>query len=198
MKKVLPLLALGAVVASASVQAKGNWYVGADILNSDLEVEGHSYSSSATGLGIAVGKELQYSENFKLALEGEYIYYGSFEEKASGAGNWLEATVEGYSFNLNAKPKYQFSGTGFYVGAVVGLGVTGVDLEAKSNLSGLTGKTDGSDAGFNYGAEVGYEFASGLVVSGGYRASTVTIDVEGGGDLEFDFDSLYVGVDYKF
>ena len=24
------------------------------------------------------------------------------------------------------------------------------------------------------------------------------IDVEGGGDLEFDFDSLYVGVDYKF
>ncbi|NMU47349.1 porin family protein, partial [Vibrio parahaemolyticus] len=61
MKKVLPLLALGAVVASASVQAKGNWYVGADILNSDLEVEGHSYSSSATGLGIAVGKELQYS-----------------------------------------------------------------------------------------------------------------------------------------
>ncbi|MGU3847032.1 outer membrane beta-barrel protein, partial [Vibrio diabolicus] len=43
MKKVLPLLALGAVVASASVQAKGNWYVGADILNSDLEVEGHSY-----------------------------------------------------------------------------------------------------------------------------------------------------------
>lgn len=61
-EKVLPLLALGAVVASASVQAKGNWYVGADVLNSDLKVEGHSYSSSATGLGIAVGKELQFSK----------------------------------------------------------------------------------------------------------------------------------------
>ena len=39
MKKVLPLLALGAVVASASVQAKGNWYVGADLVNSDLKVK---------------------------------------------------------------------------------------------------------------------------------------------------------------
>jgi hypothetical protein len=45
---------------------------------------------------------------------------------------------------------------------------------------------------------VGYEFASGLIISGGYRVSTVTIDVEGGGDIDFDFDSLYAGVDYKF
>jgi len=198
MKKVLPLLALGAVVASASVQAEGNWYIGADILNSDLKVEGDSSSSSATGLGIAVGKELQYSENFKLALEGEYVYYGSFEEKASGSGNWAKVTVDGYGFNLNAKPKYQFSGTGFYVGAVAGLGVMGVDFESKSNLANLNVKTDGSDVGFNYGAEVGYEFASGLIISGGYRISTVTIDVEGGGDIDFDFDSLYAGVDYKF
>ncbi len=39
MKKVLPLLALGAVVASASVQAKGNWYVGADVLTLILKLK---------------------------------------------------------------------------------------------------------------------------------------------------------------
>ncbi|HDM8043854.1 TPA: porin family protein [Vibrio campbellii] len=196
MKKVLPLLALGAVVASASVQAEGNWYIGADILST--KAEGDSSSSSAAGFSIAVGKEMQYSENFKLALEGEYVYYGSFEEKESYMGNWVKVTVDGYGFNLNAKPKYQFSGTGFYVGAVAGLGVMGVDIESKSNLAILNVKSDGSDVGFNYGAEVGYEFASGLIISGGYRASSVTIDVESGGDIDFDFNSLYAGVDYKF
>ncbi|EKM33624.1 outer membrane insertion C-terminal signal domain protein, partial [Vibrio harveyi] len=56
----------------------------------------------------------------------------------------------------------------------------------------------GRDIGFNYGAEAGYEFASGLIVSGGYRASSVTIDVESGGDVDFDFDGFYLGLDYKF
>ena len=57
MKKVLPLLALGAVVASASVQAKGNWYVGADILNSDLEVEGHEHGDGLLFVGLDPGSE---------------------------------------------------------------------------------------------------------------------------------------------
>jgi opacity protein-like surface antigen len=57
---------------------------------------------------------------------------------------------------------------------------------------------DGSDFGFNYGIETGYEFTSGVVVSGGYRASSVEIDVEGGGELDLDFDSFYVGVEYHF
>ncbi|NMS48225.1 outer membrane beta-barrel protein, partial [Vibrio parahaemolyticus] len=98
-------------------------------------------------------------------------------------------------FNFNAKPKYQFAGTGFYVGAIAGLGVMSVSYEVKSSS---TVTDDGRDVGFNYGVEAGYEFASGLVVSGGYRASSVSIDAENGGSEDFDFDGLYVGVDYKF
>ncbi|MCG9700289.1 porin family protein [Vibrio natriegens] len=198
MKKVMPLLVLGAVVASTSVQANDNWYVGVDVLNSDLEVEGISSDDSVTGLGIVLGSEVQYSENFKLALEAEYVSYGSFEKKESSMGDWVKVSIDGYAFNLNAKPKYQFSESGFYIGALAGLGVIGVDFEVASNILDANGKTDGSDVGFNYGAEVGYEFDSGVIVSGGYRASSVTIDVEGGGELDFDFDSVYVGVDYKF
>ncbi|MCR9527298.1 porin family protein [Vibrio alginolyticus] len=195
MKKVLPLLALGAVVASASVQAKGNWYVGADLVNSDLKVKSLSKDLSATGLSLAVGKELQYSENFKLAFEGEYIYFGDFEETFSYMGWPVKFNVDASAFNFNAKPKYQFAGTGFYVGAIAGLGVMSVSYEVKSSS---TVTDDGRDVGFNYGVEAGYEFASGLVVSGGYRASSVSIDAENGGSEDFDFDSLYVGVDYKF
>ncbi|AUV85341.1 outer membrane beta-barrel protein [Vibrio campbellii] len=203
MKKVLPLLALGAVVASASVQAEGNWYIGADILNSDIKSDFHSKKDSATGLSLSVGKERVYSQNLTLAFEGEFIHFGSFDYNGyvnDGYGSYpAKLEVESYAVNLNMKPKYYFSGTGIYVGAIAGFGVMGVDLNRKvpSNPT-LSAADDGSSIGFNYGVEAGYEFASGLIVSGGYRASSVTIDVEGGGDIDFDFDSLYAGIDYKF
>ncbi|EDP58695.1 outer membrane beta-barrel protein [Vibrio sp. AND4] len=194
MKKVLPLLVLGAAFASASVQAEGNWYIGADVLKSDIKDATELQFSSATGFSVAVGKELQYSENFKLALEGEYINHGRFEGKY---GQSLKYSIEGYGFNLNAKPKYHFSGTGFYVGAVAGLGLMVAEWEVKSSAEEVSVKTDNSDTVFNYGAEVGYEFASGLIISGGYRVSSVTIEYKG---LEYgaDLEGLYAGVDYKF
>ncbi|AMF97309.1 MULTISPECIES: outer membrane beta-barrel protein [Vibrio] len=204
MKKVLPLLALGAVVASASVQANSGWYIGADIHNTEIDTELNIDSSSSTGFGIAVGKEMALSQQFVLAFEGEFIHFGSFKENGYfidqfGTAHNASIEVEGYAANLNAKPKYYFTGTGFYLGAVAGLGVMGVDLKLDvPTASSSSISTDGSDIGFNYGAEAGYEFASGLIVSGGYRASSVTIDVENGGDLDFDFDGFYVGLDYKF
>ena len=203
MKKVLPLLALGAVVASASVQAEGNWYIGADILNSDIKSDFHFKKDSASGLSLSVGKERVYSQNLTLAFEGEFIHFGSFDYNGYyyHDSNLYPAKieVESYAVNLNMKPKYYFSGTGIYVGAIAGFGVMGVDLNRKvPSKPTLSAADDASSIGFNYGVEAGYEFASGLIVSGGYRASSVTMDVEGGGDKDFDFNSLYAGIDYKF
>ena len=199
MRKALALMALGAAAASTSVQANDNWYVAADILNTDLEMEGLDFGSE-TGLGIAVGKQFQYSDTFKLALEVEYVHFGSFSlDRNFGYGSYMNQEIEASAFNFNAKPKLHFSGSGFYVGALAGVGVTGVDIEQKSNMYGYGDvKTDGSDVSFNYGVEAGYEFTSGVVVSGGYRASSVAIDVEGGGEFDFDFDSFFVGVEYHF
>ena len=202
-------MALGTVVASTSVQANENWYVAADVFKTELDAELVAESSkmgSSTGVGIALGTEYQYSNGLSLAWEFEYIHFGTFTQ------SWMvqhpdfdkvKADIEAQSLNFNVKPKYYFSGSGFYLGAIAGVGVTKADLTLTSesndpSIGNQTASDDGSDFGFNYGVEAGYEFTSGVVVSGGYRASSVAIGVEGGGELDLDFDSFYVGVEYHF
>ncbi|MCY9843442.1 outer membrane beta-barrel protein [Vibrio caribbeanicus] len=93
------------------------------------------------------------------------------------------------AFNLNIKPKYYFGGNNFYLGAIAGVGVYKIDLQ----------DDDGSDWGFNYGIEAGYEITPELNVSAGYRSFMTAIDVEGvKEDLELEFDSFYAGIAYKF
>ncbi|MHA2799449.1 outer membrane beta-barrel protein [Vibrio harveyi] len=207
MKKILPLLVLGAVAASTSAQADSGWYIGTDVhqINADFESDLDLDLSSSTGFGIALGKEIALSQQFVLAFEGEFIHYGSFKKNASildpyGNAYGYSVELKGYAMNINAKPKYYIPGSAFYLGAVAGFGVMGVELKIDAPVAGFANSysDDGRDIGFNYGAEAGYEFASGLIVSGGYRASSVTIDVESGGDVDFDFDGFYLGLDYKF
>ena len=218
MRRALPLMALGAVAASTSVQANDNWYVAVDYLKTDLkandlnrlktasELEGGLDFNSGNGIGIAVGKQLQYTNNFVFAWEVEYIHYGTFTSSGDGRSNgvYYKDTweVEAQSFNLNVKPKYYFYDSGLYVGAIAGIGVTSADLNVRVEVpnynESVSLSDDGSDFSFNYGVEAGYEFTSGVVVSGGYRASSVAIDVEGGGEFDFDFDSFFVGVEYQF
>ena len=202
-------MALGTVVASTSVQANENWYVAADVFKTELDAELVAESSkmgSSTGVGIALGTEYQYSNGLSLAWEFEYIHFGTFTQ------SWMvqhpdfdkvKADIEAQSLNFNVKPKYYFSGSGFYLGAIAGVGVTKADLTLTSesndpSIGNQTASDDGSDFGFNYGVEAGYEFTSGVVVSGGYRASSVAIGVKGGGEVDLDFDSFFVGVEYHF
>lgn len=219
-KKALSLMVLGTVVASTSVQANENWYVAADVFKTELDAElvaesfaGSSKMGSSTGVGIALGTEYQYSNGLSLAWEFEYIHFGTFTKSwmvQNPDFDKVKADIEAQSLNFNVKPKYYFSGSGFYLGAIAGVGVTKTDLKltavdlkltTKSNNPSTGNQTtsdDDSDFGFNYGVEAGYEFTSGVVVSGGYRASSLEIGVEGGGELDLDFDSFYVGVEYHF
>ena len=206
MRKALSLMALGAVAASTSVQANDNWYVAADVLKTELDVDSSKWGSS-TGVGIAFGKEYQYSNGLRLAWEFEYIHFGTFTESSTATRyNYFaksKSEIEAQSFNFNVKPKYYFSDSGLYLGAIAGVGVTKADLTwtFETNLPYVeneSGSYDGSDFSFNYGVEAGYQFTSGVVVSGGYRASSVAIDEEGGGESDLDFDSFFVGVEYHF
>lgn len=93
------------------------------------------------------------------------------------------------AFNLNIKPKYYFGGNNFYLGAIAGVGIYKVDLKLD----------DGSDWGFNYGVETGYEITPELTISAGYRMFTTSIDVKDTDqDFELELDSFYAGLDYKF
>lgn len=206
MRKALSLMALGAVAASTSVQANDNWYVAADVLKTELDAESIKVDSS-TGVSIALGTEYQYSNGLSLAWEFEYIHFGTFTESLMvNDYNYFEKDkfeVEAQSFNFNVKPKYYFSDSGLYLGAIAGVGVTKADLTHtyetnRPNKENETYSDDESDFSFNYGVEAGYQFTSGVVVSGGYRASSVAIGVEGGGELDLDFDSFFVGVEYHF
>lgn len=199
MKKVLPILSLAisvAFTANATEQEQTNtgpkvgWYLGVDVHNSELEIEsfaGYEIDdiSSESAIGIVLGYEQKLSDEFMLAIEGEYVFLGEYEVMLVNA--YREIDLDFYNLNLNIKPKYYFTGTGFYLGASAGIGTYGVDASA-GNIS----VTD-NGMGFNFGAEAGYEFSSGVVLSGGYRSATVEID-----SIDFDFDGLYVGLDYKF
>ena len=86
---------------------------------------------SSTGVGIALGTEYQYSNGLSLAWEFEYIHFETFTQ------SWMvqhpdfdkvKADIEAQSLNFNVKPKYYFSGSGFYLGAIAGVGVTKADL----------------------------------------------------------------------
>ena len=218
MRKALALMALGAVAASTSVQANDNWYVAVDYLKTDLKandlnrlktetgLEGGLDFNSGNGIGIAVGIQSQYTNNFVFAWEVEYIHYGTFTSNGDGRlyGVYYKDTweVEAQSFNLNVKPKYYFSDSGLYVGAIAGIGVTSADLNFRLELPNSnyseSFSDDGRDFSFNYGLEAGYQFTSGVVVSGGYRVSSVAIDAEVGSEYDFVFDSFFVGVEYHF
>lgn len=194
-------LAVGLVVLSCSVQANTNIgrYVGVEVHNTDLDIPKSTVSdlSSSTGFGVSFGVERALTQQLSFALEAEYMNFGSFDGIATISDGFttkeVKTEIDAYGINVNVKPKYYLPGTGFYAGAIAGIGVLGVDL----TLDGVA--DDGSNVGFNYGVEAGYEFMSGLMISGGYRASSVSIEIEGdGGDIDFDFDSFYVGLDYRF
>ena len=74
------------------------------------------------------------------------------------------------------------------------VGIYAVDIDYQ-NL----GSDDGSDWGFNYGVEAGYEITPELSLSAGYRSFMTAIDIEGvKEDFELEFNSFYAGIAYKF
>ena len=211
MKKSLSLLALSAVASSAFAQ-DDNWYFGLNVLNTNAEqtnsfrleqyTDAHlKYSdmSRETGFGINFGKQFTLKNQFSVGFEAEYISFGSFSGKRYIYVSTVSVAEESFELdaaavNLNIKPKYYFADTDFYLGAIVGVGIYNVDID----IPGL-GSDDGSEWGFNYGIEAGYEITPELTVSAGYRSFMTAIDVEGAKeDFELELDSFYAGLAYKF
>ncbi|WP_339387654.1 porin family protein, partial [Vibrio caribbeanicus] len=214
MKKAFSLLALSAVASSAFAQ-DDNWYVGLDVLNTNAEHKNtvpsalihpsgsitptdgkFSDMSRETGFGFNIGKQFTLKDQFAVGVEAEYLSLGSFSSTFNyndpATGIVLDSDrnkMKVHAFNLNIKPKYYFADTDFYLGATAGVGVYKVDLQVD----------DGSDWGFNYGIEAGYEITPELSLSAGYRSFMTAIDIEGAkDDLELEFDSFYAGLAYKF
>ena len=225
MKKTFSLLALSAVASSAFAQDDNryqddNWYFGLNVLNTTAEhknsipsalvypngfvvrTDGNfSNMSRENGFGFNIGKQFALKDHFAVGVEAEYLSLGSFSTTLnynhSSTGILLgieKAKMEVAAINLNIKPKYYFTDTDFYLGAIAGVGIYAVDIDYQ-----YLGSEDGSDWGFNYGIEVGYEITPELSLSAGYRSLMTAIDVEDAKeDLELEFDSVYAGIAYKF
>lgn len=205
---------LAALVAAVSFQAVGaenvdvqqaergylenGWYLGADIIDTDLVSDEDGTKSnevSSTSASVSLGYNFKIIEDFIVGIEAEFVDYGKFDLVYSSDSS-IKASTDIYALSLNLKPKYFVSGSKFYLGALIGVGTYKTDLDAevvvnqsvKSRMS-----QSRSDTGFSYGAEMGYAINNNWFVNGGYRVTNVDVD---GADI--DMDTLFLGIDYKF
>lgn len=210
MKKILPILALAmgtAFTAGAEeieqthVGPKQGWYVGLEGLKTEVsanDVNAKSYDLDA-GAAFAIGFDKKITDNFVTGIEFEYVNYGSKKLGSALAtttnGGIVSADVEeSFSgYGLNIRPKYYFSNTKFYLGALLGYSATKYEIElTKSNYNSATMGSE-SGNGFTYGIEAGYEFDSGWMIQGGYRGLGTEFY-----DTNVDLTALYIGGRYKF
>ncbi|MFW7523712.1 outer membrane beta-barrel protein [Vibrio ostreicida] len=192
---------LAALIAVASTQVVGaenldtqrgylenGWYVGADIIDTDVNATNWSGASSAgdvssTSAALAIGYNFHIVDSFVVGLEAEYAYYGTFDIVLKG--ETVVNSLEFSAFNLNVKPQYYFGNSDFYLGGIFGIG--GVGAENKSNGSEASGSS------VLYGVEAGYAFNNNWNINAGYRTTTAEYD-----NADFDMDTLFLGLDYKF
>ncbi|MBE3651945.1 hypothetical protein BOO91_03355 [Vibrio navarrensis] len=210
MNKILPILALamGAAFAAGAeeieqtqVGPKQGWYVGLEGLKTEVSINdanAKSYDLDA-GAAFAIGFDKKITDNFVTGIEFEYVNYGSKTLGSALAtttnGGIVSADVEGSfsGYGLNIRPKYYFSNTKFYVGALLGYSATKFEVElTKSNYNSATMESE-SGNGFTYGIEAGYEFDSGWMIQGGYRGLGTEFY-----DTNVDLTALYIGGRYKF
>ncbi|MFN3017437.1 porin family protein [Vibrio coralliilyticus] len=200
---------LAALVAAVSFQAVGaenvdvqqaergylenGWYLGADIISTDLDSEfrGQSLQEvSSTSLALSVGYNFKLTEALVVGLEGEYSNYGKFDlvdVPLQAVSGLTVRSTDISAFAINLKPKYFVSGSDFYLGGTLGFGTYHAEIETDQV------NDSASDTGFTYGVEAGYALNNNWLLSAGYRSSSADID---GFDIEMS--TLYAGIDYKF
>ncbi|WP_339388793.1 outer membrane beta-barrel protein [Vibrio caribbeanicus] len=215
-KNTLCVLAV-AMASNSVLAADSHWYVGVDVLNTQVDhkntISGdvvdlsgvtvparthYSDMSKETGFGLNVGTQILLKNQFAVGVEAEYLSFGSFSStiKMTNPSTGVVYDIEDEktemkvtAFNLNIKPKYYFKGNRFYLGAIAGVGNYKVDIQNQG---------DGRDWGFSYGIEAGYEITPELGASVGYRSFITDIGYIGDESIELELDSFYVGLDYKF
>ncbi|MBU2898555.1 outer membrane beta-barrel protein [Vibrio hepatarius] len=197
---------LAAFVAAASFQAVGvenigaqhgyldeGWYIGADIIDTDMVTEGeYSKSSevSSVSAAVSVGYNLRLSDSVILGIEGEYADYGKFDVVFPAEPD-LKGNMDIQSLTLYLKPKLFLADSPFYVGPIVGFGRYKADINVQFREGSKIeyNSVSDSETEFTYGLEAGYAFDRHVFINAGYR----TVDIDG-----TDLDTLYAGIDYKF
>ncbi|WEM41785.1 porin family protein [Photobacterium sp. DA100] len=175
MKKTIFALTIASLLSTPALASKEGFYIGADIGSNSIEGD-----SVDAGLGLVAGYDFQVTPQVVIGVEGEYRNMG--EDKYSEGGQSIK--YEARSFGVNVKPKYYFN-ENFFAG--VQLGVHSVKEELSSTIDWLNG--DDTNTGISYGLEAGYEFNKNIAVKGGYRGTSTS---------HTDFDTFYIGANYKF
>ncbi|MCG9683361.1 porin family protein [Vibrio sp. Isolate23] len=195
---------LAALIAAVSFQAVGaesvetqqagrghlanGWYLGADIIDTDLNTKNWDGVSStgevsSTSAALAIGYNFHIADTFVVGFEAEYAYYGSFDVVLNNSSTVRNLNFA--AFNLNVKPQFYFGNSDFYLGGIFGIG--GVGAENESNGSTASGSS------VLYGVEAGYTFNNHWSINAGYRTTTAEYD-----NADFDMDTMFLGLDYKF
>ena len=198
---------LAALVAAASFQAVGSeyvndgWYIGADVIGTTFEADGSDSSPSSTSGAIAVGYDFKLSDSVVLGIEAEYADYGKFdfdlpEGFIDGSLSVDKISYDFRAISLYLKPKFFIGNSPVYVGALAGVGMyhATVDVPVNYSVYGFDSTTtvraeDQNETEFVYGLEAGYAFNSHLLINVGYRMVNFK---------EFEHDTWYAGLDYKF
>lgn len=181
---------LAALIAAASFQAVGSeyvsdgWYIGADVMSTGLSVEYGNNGEDVSSVGFALngGYSFELHESFVVGVEVDLSHYGEFDYKNT-------AVADVGSIGINIKPKYFVADSDFYLGGTLGFGyfLYNYDYQGKSY------NTE-TDTTLVYGVEAGYAINQNWLLNLGYRRASPDF----GGDVDFDFDSFYGGIEYKF
>lgn len=167
------LVATLALTALPAVAADNGIYLGASVGQSGLQVDDFNYDASATGYKVIAGwRFLDW-----LAVEGNYVDFGSGDDRVSGTK--IETEADGISL----------SAVGFLPVGPVDLfaRVGAVDWSADLSAPGIgSGSDDGTDLTYGIGAQF-------RVWSLSIRAEYEMFDIS-----DADLDMFSVGVTWTF
>lgn len=166
------LVAALALTSLPAVSADNGIYLGGSVGQSSLDVDELSYDADATGYKIIAGwRFLDW-----LAVEGNYIDFGSGDDSIAGAK--VESEADGLSL----------SAVGFLPLGPVDLfaRVGAVDWSADLSSDGFRAGDDGTDLTYGVGAQF-------RVWSLGIRAEYEVFDIE-----DADVDMISLGVTWTF
>lgn len=192
-KKCLVLLT---AFVSTNLYANTIFYFGADVLISNQLEMPSFYGNNPettydadTGFSLQLGALFFLTDRFQVALEGEYNAYGDIN-------HWLDTDIqlllEGSAFFANIKPKIFLIDDRFFLAGLFGFGQFDTTMTLSIANSRLYGS--GSNYGYQYGIEAGYQFSDSVVMGIGYKIAT--LDDKGYDDTFYS--GLYSGIRYYF
>lgn len=174
------------IIAHSSV------YLGADVsFASKLRMKNsaNTYTTiddTNTAYNIVLGYEFPFGTQVKLSAEAQYRRVGDV--------TYTSATnVDGELYLFNLKPKlYLTNAHHWYLGGTAGVG------HGKFSATTAAVARDFSGVAYQYGAEIGYRFSSGIDTRIGYSVIRADNFNYSGNEIDSTLTGFYAGVKYYF